>query len=91
MAWLPGSHCRRSPWMGGLWSAWLRRLCEASLSALCRACDTEKVRGAGEKADRLISFSGDSLERLPGMQEAECSNSKALLHMLSNCGHMILK
>ena len=52
---------------------------------------TEKVRGAGEKADRLISLSGDSLERLPGMQEAECSNSKALLHMLSNCGHMILK
>jgi len=52
---------------------------------------TEEAILLGMKADRLINFSGDSLERLPGMQEAECSHCKALLHMLSNCGHMILK
>lgn len=40
------------------------------LPALCRACDARKVRGAGENADRPISFFGNSLESLPGMQEA---------------------
>lgn len=95
MARLPESRCHHTPWTrdgrNRFHSDWLGRLCEASLSALCRACDTGKVRGAGENVDRLISFFGNSPERLPGMQEAECSNSKALLPMFCNCRNTILK
>ena len=40
------------------------------LPALRRAYDALKVRGAGENVDRLISFFGNSLKSLPGMQEA---------------------
>lgn len=54
------------------------------LPSLFGARAVRKVRGAGENVDRPISFFGNSLESLPGTQEASCSDSTALLPVLSN-------